>query len=154
MVSNPTWIVRGWADQAERTAALVITMKVPVPALGGTTPTEAFSSFVVSRCKRDMDYSRENGNPGGPTKDRVTQTRRMRTIPTCHSTNLSLRRSLPPRRRGAAIQRASVGDRLSLSPGCTPDRTLPADATGLDSGLRRNDMGRGHMGTNHVGEAT
>src|SRR3972149_11751748 len=26
-------------------------------------------------------HSRENGNPGGPTKDRVTQTRRMRTIP-------------------------------------------------------------------------
>src|SRR3989304_7649942 len=30
-------------------------------------------------------HSRENGNPGGPTKDRVTQTRRMRTIPSCHS---------------------------------------------------------------------
>ena len=42
----------------------VITMKVPVPALGGTTPTEAFSSFVVSRCKRDMDYSGEGRNPG------------------------------------------------------------------------------------------
>src|SRR3990170_2301422 len=59
-----------WCPNASGTCA--ITMKVPVPALGGTTPTEAFSSFVVSRCKRDMDYSRENGNPGGPTKDRVT----------------------------------------------------------------------------------
>jgi len=123
---------------------------------------QSFGVVVKERKQSDMDSarlggsgradsspcrSRENGNPGGPTKDRVTQTRRMRTIPTCHSTNLSLRRSLPPRRRGAAIQRASVGDRLSLSPGCTPDRTLPADATGLDSGLRRNDMGRGHMGT-------
>src|SRR3972149_9823712 len=29
-------------------------------------------------------HSRENGNPGGLTKDRVTQSRRMRTIPTCH----------------------------------------------------------------------
>src|SRR3972149_6393141 len=28
-------------------------------------------------------HSRENGNPGGPTKDRVTQTRRLRTIPIC-----------------------------------------------------------------------
>src|SRR3990172_2833162 len=29
-------------------------------------------------------HSRENGNPGGLAKDRVTQTRRLRTIPTCH----------------------------------------------------------------------
>src|SRR3990172_4771813 len=36
---------------------------------------------------------------------------------------------------------------LSLNAGCTPDGTLPADATGLDSGLRRNDIVRGHMGT-------
>src|SRR3990170_6067278 len=28
-------------------------------------------------------HCRENGNPRGPTKDRVTQTSRMRTIPTC-----------------------------------------------------------------------
>ena len=41
----------------------------------------------------------------------------------------------------AAIQRASIGDRLSLYAGCTLDRTLPADATGLDSRLRGNDIG-------------
>src|SRR3990170_2036535 len=48
----------------------------------------------------------------------------------------------------AAIQRASIGHRLSLYAGCTLDTTLPVDATGLDSGLRRNDIGRGplHLG--------
>src|SRR3990172_11023729 len=45
----------------------------------------------------------------------------------------------------AAIQRASIGHRLSLYAGCTLDTTLPVDATGLDSGLRRNDIGRGPL---------
>src|SRR3990172_11766829 len=92
--------------------------------------------------------SLEKGNPGGPTKDRVPRDKdNGDDTNASFATSLSLRRSLPPRRRGAAIRRASVGDRLSLYAVCTPDGTLPADATGLDSGLRRNDMGRGHMGT-------
>ena len=59
--------------------------------------------------------------------------------PTCHCGGAC------PRGGGAAIQRASIGDCLSLYAGCTLDRTLPADATGLDSGLRRNDMVRGPL---------
>src|SRR3990172_6435513 len=64
-------------------------------------------------------------------KTMLPQRRRMRTIPTCHCV---------PRGGGAPIQRAGIRDRLSLCARCTLSRTLPPDATGLDSRLRGNDI--------------
>src|SRR3990172_4385543 len=90
-------------------------------------------------------HSRENGNPGGRTKDHVTPDKdRKRTI-----TNLSF--AAP--RQGAAVQRACIRDRLPLYAGCTFDRTPPADATGLDSRGRGHDIGGSGSVTNYLAQS-
>ena len=99
-------MVRGWGDQAERTAALVVPVKTGIQ--------EALPKTVSPR----------QGGCG----------RYQPVIP-----------YQPVIAANAAIQRESIGDRLSLCAGCTLDTTLPSDATGLDSGLRRNDIGRGPL---------
>src|SRR3989304_6961477 len=105
-------------------------MKGPVPALGGTTPTEALSSFVVPHATWTI-----------PVKTGIQAALPKTALPNQGACG----RYQPVIAAKAAIQRASIGDRPSLYAGCMLDTTLPADATGLDSGLRRNDMGRGPL---------